>query len=128
MHLRYWFLLAGLLCGLCGNVFAEHPEPSGPWQEGIYTGKTTDLPTPQLIVVDVTISAGHIFKIRLRQHPAWSAPAKQEQILRAVISEQSTGVYPSRHDNSEQDRLLDAIENALNKAHPKPAAVPERQK
>lgn len=128
MRLRHWFLLVGLLCGFPGSVFAVHPEPIGPWQEGTYTGMATDLPTPQLIVVDVTISKGRIFKIRLRQHPEWSGPAKQEQILRAVISQQTTGVYESRHDDSEQDRLLDAIEDALNKAHSKPATEPESQR
>jgi uncharacterized protein with FMN-binding domain len=128
MHIRYWLLLVGLLYGLPGSVFAAHPEPAGPWQEGTYTGMTTDLPTPQLIVVDVMINKGRIIRIRLRQHPEWAVPEKQKQILRAVISEQTPGVYDSRHDNSEQDRLLDAIEDALNKAHPKPSTAPESQK
>lgn len=128
MPLRYWFILIGLLCALPESVFAVHPETTGPWQEGTYTGVTPDLPTPQLIVVDVTINKGRIFRIRLRQHPEWTAPEEQKQIIRAVISEQTTGVYDSRHDNSEQDRLLDAIEDALNKAHPKPSTAPETQK
>lgn len=128
MYLRNGLLLVALLYGLSGGAFAEHPEPAGPWQEGTYTGMTTDVPTPQLIVVDVTINKGRIFNIRLRQHPAWTAPKKQEQILRAVISEQTTDVYESRHDNSDQDHLLDAIEDALIKAHPQPSAPPKEQK
>ena len=127
MRVRYGLLLVILLCGLAGRVFAARPEPAGPWQEGTYTGMTTDLPTPQLIVVDVIINRGRILRIQLRQHPEWAGPEKQEQILRAVISEQTTNVYDSRHDKSEQDRLLNAIEDALNKAHPKPSTAPESQ-
>ncbi len=128
MYIRYWLLLVGLLCGLRGDVFAFHSKSIAPWQEGTFTGMTTDLPTPQLIVVDVTITKGRIFKIRLRQHPEWAVPKKQETILRAVISQQTTAVYESRHDNSEQDHLLDAIEDALIKAHPKPSAAPTNQR
>jgi uncharacterized protein with FMN-binding domain len=128
MYIRYWLLLVGLLGGLGGDVFALDSEPMGPWQEGTYTGMTTDLPTPQLIVVDVTITRGRIFRIRLRQHPEWAVPKKQEKILRAVISQQTTAVYESRRDDSEQDRLLDAIEDALIKAHPKPSAAPTTQR
>jgi uncharacterized protein with FMN-binding domain len=127
MYIRNWLLLVALLCGLNGYVCAEHPEPTGPWQEGTYTGMTTDIPTPQLFVVDVTIANGRIFNIRLRQHPAWTAPKKQEQVIQAVISEQTTDVYKSRHDNSDQDLLLDAIEDALIKAHPQPSATPQKQ-
>ncbi len=92
------------------------PSPAfGPWYDGTYTGMS-DLPTPQLIVVDVSVSAGRIVAIRVRKHPAWKAPQEQERLLRAVIEAQTTDVYQPRHDGSEQDQLLRAIEDALNQA------------
>jgi uncharacterized protein with FMN-binding domain len=91
---------------------------SGPWNDGIYTG-IQDLPTPQLLVVDVAISRGQIVAIRLRQHPTWQAPQEQELLVRRVIERQTTALDTPRNDGSEQDLLLNAIEDALSKAQQK---------
>ena len=102
-----------------GVVLQTAPLPSvGLWNDGIYTG-IQDLPTPQLLVVDVAIQRGKIVAIHLRQHPEWQAPQEQELLLRQVIESQTTEVYTSRNDGSEQDLLLRAIEEALSKAQRK---------
>jgi uncharacterized protein with FMN-binding domain len=90
----------------------------GPWNDGTYTG-IQDLPTPQLLVVDVAIQQGKIVAIHLRQHPEWQAPEDQELLLRQVIESQTTEVSTPRNDGSEQDLLLRAIEDALSKAQRK---------
>jgi uncharacterized protein with FMN-binding domain len=109
-----------LILWLSGCSVGIKPEPitsppSKQLHEGVFTG-TNDLPTPQFIVVDVTIVDGEIVAIRLRQHPAWKKPEEQQRLLRAVVEKQTTDVYDSRNDESDQDRLLNAIEDALSKA------------
>ena len=84
------------------------------YDEGIHMGQQG--PTPQLIVVDVTIEKGRIVAINLRQHPAWKRPEEQEKLLKAVIEAQTVTRPTPREEGSEEDRLLDAIEDALNKA------------
>jgi uncharacterized protein with FMN-binding domain len=108
------------LCGCAPDVVLQTaPLPSvGPWNDGTYTG-IQDLPTPQLLVVDVAIQRGKIVAIHLRQHPAWQAPQEQELLLLQVIERQTTEVYTPRNDGSEQDLLLRAIENALSQAQQK---------
>jgi hypothetical protein len=44
---------------------------------------------------------------------------EQELLLQQVIKSQTTAVYKPRHDGSEQDLLLHAVENALSKARQK---------
>jgi uncharacterized protein with FMN-binding domain len=99
-----------------GVVLQTTPLPSfGPWNDGTYTG-IQELPTPQLLVVEVAIQRGWIVAIHLRQHPEWQAPQEQELLLRQVVERQTTEVYTLRNDGSEQDLLLRAIEDALYKA------------
>lgn len=109
-----------LMLWLSGCMVGSKPQPtaappSSPLHEGVFTG-THDLPTPQFIVVDVRIVKGRIVAINLRQHPAWKKPQDQERLIRTVVEKQTTEVYDNRNDDSDQDRLLDAIEDALNKA------------
>jgi hypothetical protein len=85
------------------------------YYDGVYTG-WQPLPTPQFIVVDVAIEQGRIVAIHLREHPSWSAPQEQEKLLRTVIASQTTSAVTPRDEGSEQDHLLNAIEDALNKA------------
>jgi len=95
----------------------------GPWNDGTYT-TIQDLPTPQLLVVQVDIAQGQIAAIRLLQHPAWTAPQEQELLLRNVLTRQTTTVYEPRNDGSEQDLLLHAIEEALYKARRETSSAP----
>ncbi|GIX49485.1 MAG: hypothetical protein KatS3mg131_3696 [Candidatus Tectimicrobiota bacterium] len=100
------------------------PSPAiGPWEDGVYTG-FSDLPTPQLVVVEVSIAGGRIVALRLRRHPAWKAPAVQEQLVRAVLAQQTTDLGLPRPPGSEQDQLLRAIEDALAKARRHPPGAP----
>jgi uncharacterized protein with FMN-binding domain len=71
--------------------------------------------TPQAIRVAVDISGGRIGAIRVLQHPAWRAPAEQEELLRLVVESQTTEGL-QRGTGSERDYLLRAIDDALNKA------------
>jgi hypothetical protein len=80
------------------------------------------LSTPQFIVVDVAIEQGRIVAIHLREHPAWSAPQEQEKLLQTVITSQTTSAVTPRQEGSEQDHLLNAIEDALNKARQGPSS------
>jgi uncharacterized protein with FMN-binding domain len=95
----------------------------GPWNDGTYT-TIQDLPTPQLLVVQVDIAQDQIVAIRLLQHPAWTAPQEQELLLRNVLTRQTTTVYEPRNDGSEQDLLLHAIEEALYKARREMSSAP----
>lgn len=99
-----------------GVVFRTGYLPAyGPWNNGTYTS-AQDLPTPQLLVVQVDIAHGQIVAIRMLQHPAWKAPAEQELLIRSVITQQTTEVYEPRMHGSDPDLLLRAIEEALYKA------------
>ena len=93
------------------------------YYDGVYTGRQP-LPTPQFIVVDVAIEQGRIVAIHLREHPAWSAPQEQEKLLQTVITSQTTSTVAPRDEGSEQDHLLNAIEDALNKARQAPSSSP----
>jgi hypothetical protein len=93
------------------------------YYDGIYTGRQS-LPTPQFIVVDVTIEQNRIVAIHLREHPAWSVPQEQEKLLQTVITSQTTATIVPRDEGSEQDHLLHAIEDALDKARQAPSSVP----
>jgi hypothetical protein len=84
----------------------------------------SDLPTPQLIQVEVDITWGRIAAIRLRQHPAWQAPREQELLVQRVTTSQTTEGHVPRGTGSEQDRLLHAIDDALAQARRTPSAVP----
>lgn len=113
------------LCG-CAPGFILHTSylpVSGPWADGTYTA-TQDLPTPQLLVVEVDVAQGQIAAIHVRQHPAWQAPQEQELLLRRVLEQQTTAVYEPRHDGSEQDLLLRIIEEALYKARRQTSSEP----
>ncbi len=96
---------------------------TGPWADGTYVA-APDLPTPQLLVVEVDIRQGQIAAIRLRQHPEWKAPEKQELLLRQVVERQSTEVEAPRPPGSESDLLLRAIEEALSKARRDTSSAP----
>jgi uncharacterized protein with FMN-binding domain len=91
--------------------------------DGVYTGRQPLL-TPQFIVVDVTIEQGRIVAIHLREHPAWSAPQKQEKLLQTVITSQTTSTIAPRDAGSEQKHLLHAIEDALDQARQAPSSGP----
>lgn len=93
------------------------------WNDGSYLG-THDVPTPQLIQVAVDITAGRIVNIRLLEHPAWRAPEAQDELLRLVMTSQTTEGHVPRGTGSEEDRLLRAIDEALIKAQPPFPAVP----
>ena len=115
-----WVILMVWLSGCAVGVKPEPstappPPASGPLKEGVYTG-SHDLPTPEFIVVDVTIVDGKIVAIYLRQHPAWQKPGDQQRLLRTVVDKQTTDLDDERPSDSDQDRLLNAIEDALNKA------------
>jgi len=99
------------------------PDYEGRYRDGSYTGRQS-LPTPQLIIVDVVIKKSHIVTIRLRQHPAWQAPREQEKLLKTVVARQTTSTIAPRPEGSEQDQLLDAIDDALNKARQAPRPTP----
>ena len=111
----------------CNLKVSSHVVPNAWYEEdyagGVYTGRQGP-PTPQLIVVDITIEEGRIVAIRLREHPAWKRPEEQEKLLRAVIAGQTVAIPTPREEGSEQDRLLDAIEDALNKARRDIPSVP----
>lgn len=94
----------------------------GIYHDGVYTGENS-LPTPQFIVVDVAIKKGRVVAIKLRKHPAWSSPQEQEKLLQTVISYQTTSTVVPRDEGSEKDHLLDAIDEALNKARQAPSSV-----
>jgi len=93
------------------------------YYDGVYTGRQP-IPTPQFIVVDVAIEQGRIMAIYLREYPSWSAPQEQEKLLQSVITSQTTSTIAPRDEGSEQDHLLNAIEDALNKARQAPSSVP----
>lgn len=93
------------------------------YYDGVYTGRQP-IPTPQFIVVDVAIEQGRIMAIHLREYPSWSAPQEQEKLLQSVITSQTTSTIAPRDEGSEQDHLLNAIEDALNKARQAPSSVP----
>lgn len=119
------WLIAGL--GGCKLGISSHVVPDSwyeqDYSEGIYIGRQGP-PTPQLIVVDVTIEKGRIIAINLRQHPEWKRPEEQEKLLRTVIATQTVTVPTPRKEGSEEDRLLDAIEDALNKARRENPSAP----
>lgn len=94
-------------------------DDAGMYRDGTYTGHR-DLPTPQFIAVDVTIENRRIVAIHLRQHPFWNASPEQENLFQVVIKNQTTTTIAPRHEGSEQDQLLDAIDDALNKARQAP--------
>jgi uncharacterized protein with FMN-binding domain len=115
-----------MLLGGCTQGFrvqTGYLPADGPWNDGTYT-TIQDLPTPQLLVVQVDIAQGQIAAIRLLQHPAWTAPQEQDLLLRSVLTRQTTAVYEPRNDGSEQDLLLHAIEEALYKALQGTSSVP----
>jgi uncharacterized protein with FMN-binding domain len=93
------------------------------YYDGVYTGREP-LPTPKFIVVDVAIERGRIVAIHLREHPSWSAPQEQAKLVQAVITYQSTSAIAPRDEGSEQDHLLNAIEDALDKARQAPSLTP----
>ena len=103
------------------NIYDVNPYDPGIYHDGVYTGGT-DLPTPQFIVVDVAIKKGLVVAIDLRKHPVWSAPQEQKKLLQSVISYQTTSTIAPRDEGSEQDYLLDAIDDALNKARQAPSS------
>ena len=105
------------------DIYGVGIEDAGGYHDGVYRGGKY-LPTPQFIVVDVSIQEGNIVAIHLREHPIWSAPQEQEQLLQTVIDQQTTLTIVPREEGSEQDELLDAIEDALNKARQAPPAGP----
>ena len=105
------------------DIYDVDVEDAGLYRDGIYRG-VNPLPTPQFIVVDVSIEKSRIVAIHLRQHPSWSAPQEQDQLLQTVIDFQTTSTVEPRDEGSEQDHLLDAIEDALSKARQAPSAVP----
>ena len=112
------FLWSIMGLGGCKPRVASQAVPEA-WYEddytaGVHTGRQG--PTPQLIVVDVTIEKGRIVAINLRQHPAWKRPEEQEKLLRTIIETQTVAKPASGEEGSEEDRLLDAIEDALNRA------------
>jgi uncharacterized protein with FMN-binding domain len=97
------------------GIYDVSPDPEERYRDGSYTGSRS-LPTPQFIVVDVTIKKSRIVAIRLRQHPTWKAPREQEKLLHMVVASQTTSTITPRPEGSEQDQLLDAVDDALNKA------------
>ena len=102
------------------GIYDIPPDPEERYRDGNYTGRRS-LPTPQFIVVDVTIEKNRIVAIQLRQHPAWKAPREQEKLLNMVVTSQTTSTITPRPEDSEQDQLLDAIDDALNKARQPPS-------
>ncbi len=118
------WLITGL--GGCKLRVSSHVGPDAwygeDYAEGVHTGRQG--PTPQLIVVDVTIEKGRIVAINLRQHPAWKRPEEQEKLLQTVIATQTVATPTPREEGSEEDRLLDAIEDALNRARRDEPSVP----
>ena len=97
------------------GIYDIPPDPEKRFRDGSYNGRRS-LPTPQFIVVDVTIEKSHIVAIQLRQHPTWKAPRAQEKLLHMVVASQTTSTITSRPEGSKQDQLLDAIDDAFNKA------------
>ena len=107
-----------------GLVFQTGYLPThGPWHDGTYT-TARDLPTPQLLVVQVDIAHGQIVAIRVLQHPEWKAPEEQELLLHNILTRQTTDVYESRNDGSDPDLLLRAVEEALYKARRETPSIP----
>ena len=135
MRAREWFACAIMALCFTGCIFrfdASAPpagmeeawddgiydipsDPEGRYRDGSYRGSLS-LPTPQFIVVDVTIAKSRIVAIHLRQHPTWKAPREQEKLLQTVVARQTTSTIAPRPAGSERDQLLDAIDDALNKA------------
>lgn len=113
-------LYALLVCGAGGCRHgmplqtASSPTVAG-FEDGSYVG-TSAVPTPQLIRVAVDISAGRIAAIRLLEHPAWRAPAEQEELLKLIVASQSTQGLVPRGTGNEQDELLRAVDDALTQA------------
>lgn len=101
------------------GIYDVTPDAEGIYRDGTYIGSQRLL-TPQFIVVDVVIKNSRIVAIHLRKHPAWSAPREQEKLLQMVITRQTTSTIAPRPEGSERDQLLDAIDNALNKARQAP--------
>jgi uncharacterized protein with FMN-binding domain len=138
MGTRRWIAWSAATLWLSGCAFSFHLGTSSQsmdeaWDDGIYdlttyydgvyTGRQP-LPTPQFIVVDVAIEQGRIVAIHLREHPAWSAPQEQEKLLQTVLTSQTTSTIAPRDEGSEQDQLLNAIEDALDKARQAPSSGP----
>ncbi|MGE3536179.1 MAG: hypothetical protein AB7N91_01935 [Candidatus Tectimicrobiota bacterium] len=125
----YRYILVGVLaCGAAACAreallqTSAAPAPAA-WQDGSYLG-VNELPAPQLIRVAVGISQGRLVSIHLLEHPAWRTPAEQQDLLRLVVESQSTSGLVPRGTGSEQDHLLQAIDNALTKARSEAPAGP----
>lgn len=128
MQWSYRVLVALLLCTAAGCArdvsLQTSAAPSTPrWEDGHYLG-VNDVPTPQLIRVAVGITQGRIVTIQLLEHPAWSAPTEQDRLLRLVVASQTTAGHVPRGTGSEQEHLLQAIDNALSQARPGAPATP----
>lgn len=104
------------------GIYGVNAEAAGLYHDGVYTGRQP-LPTPQFIVVDVVIEKGRIVAIHLREYPPWRAPGAQKKLLQTVITYQTTSTVAPRDEGGEQDQLLDAIEDALDKARQTPPAT-----
>jgi len=83
-----------------------------------------DVSSPQLIRVAVNISKGRIVTVRVLQYPGGQASEEQEGLLRLVVESQTTEGHVPRGTGSEQDRLLQAIDDALAKAQSAPPLMP----
>ncbi len=128
MQWKLLLLLAWLVWGSGGclkEVAVQTASlPSTPlWDDGSYMG-VNDVSSPQLIRVAVNISKGRIVTVRVLQYPGGQASEEQEGLLRLVVESQTTEGHVPRGTGSEQDRLLQAIDDALAKAQSAPPLMP----
>jgi len=81
--------------------------------DGIYHGKYDVSKTPISVVLDVTVSNGHITQINIIKHNCSPIGKKAERITEKIINEQSLSVDAISGATASSKGILMAVENAL---------------
>jgi len=82
--------------------------------DGVYEGEARNGPVK--VVAEVTIQDQHIIKINLFKHSNWKGEAAEEPVLIRIVEEQSTKVDAVSGATMSSVTIMNAVEDAINKA------------
>ena len=83
-------------------------------KDGIFEGE--DRNGPVKVIAEVTIQDQHITKINLLKHSTWKGQAAEKDVLVRIVEEQSTKVDAVSGATMSSVTIMNAVEDAINKA------------
>jgi uncharacterized protein with FMN-binding domain len=110
----YLMLLLCLVTGCASAQIVGGPIPPDGLMDGVYEGKATNWPVK--VLARVTIQNRHITSIEVVEHRNWKGSPAEDMIPDRIIREQSTRVDAVSGATVSSGTIMNAVENAVQKA------------